>query len=302
MREEFEGASNWLFRRRSYVPLFLCAGIVLVPNRAFAQSDTSAAYLRDRGTGLPSSMFGTYVRRGELLIYPFFEYYRDRNMEYKPAELGYGLDQDFRGKYRASEGLLWIGYGLTDWLAVELEAAVITATLYTAPDDTSAAPPRIRASGMGDVEGQVRARWIRENERRPELFSYFEAVAPVQTKKLLIATPDWELKVGIGLTRGFGWGTLTLRAEAEYPLEEATLELGEIAVDYLKRLSPAWRVYLGVEGTQDEFELITEAQWHIARGVFMKLNNAFGITSKATDWAPEVGIMLSVPLHDARND
>ena len=76
-------------------------------------------------------MFGTYVRRGELLVYPFFEYYRDRNLEYKPVQLGYGLDQDFRGKYRASEGLLFTAYGLTDWLAVELEAAVIKATLRT---------------------------------------------------------------------------------------------------------------------------------------------------------------------------
>lgn len=107
---------------------------------AFAQQDTVPVYLRDRGTGVATSMFGTYVRQGELLIYPFFEYYRDNNLEYKPVELGYGLNQDFRGKYRASEGLLWIGYGLTDWLAVEFEAAGISATLYTAPGDTSGAP------------------------------------------------------------------------------------------------------------------------------------------------------------------
>jgi hypothetical protein len=50
-----------------------------------------------RGSGQPTSMFGTYIRKGELLIYPFFEYYRDHNFEYKPAELGYGLDRDFRG-------------------------------------------------------------------------------------------------------------------------------------------------------------------------------------------------------------
>lgn len=267
---------------------------------AFAQQDTLPAYLRDRGSGIATSMFGTYVRSGELLIYPFFEYYRDRNMEYKPAELGYtgpGFEQDFRGKYRASEGLLWIGYGLTDWLAIELEAAVISATLYTAAGDSTTAPDRIHQSGQGDVEGQLRARWLRETDGRPEFFSYFEAVAPVQKKKLLIATPDWEFKAGTGLTRGFSWGTLTLRTEAEYNLEEARVELGEVAVEYLKRLSPGWRVYLGIEGTQDEFELITEAQWHISRNVFVKLNNAFGITSKATDWAPEVGIMFALPPH-----
>ncbi len=275
--------------------LAFATGIVMLPKQAVAQRDATPVYLRDRGTGLPTSMFGTYVRRGELLVYPFFEYYRDHNLEYKPADLGYGLDQDFRGKYRASEGLLFLSYGFTDWLAVEVEASVIKATLYTAPSDPSGAPARIRASGVGDVEGQVRVRWMREGERRPEVFSYFEAVAPVQTKQLLIATPDWEFAFGAGLTRGFTWGTVTLRVAGQYELENPTLEFGEFAVEYLKRVSPAWRVYLGVEGTQDEVELITEAQWHITRSVFLRLNNAFGITSKATDWAPEVGIMFSVP-------
>ena len=44
---------------------------------------------------------------------------------------------------------------------------------------------------------------------------------------------------------------------------------------------------LGVEGTQDEVEFISEAQWHISDRVFLKLNNAVGLTSKAADWAPE---------------
>jgi len=279
---------------RRYVPLLLCVAIVPPPARALAQSDSTPTYLKDRGTGLPTSMFGTYVRRGELLVYPFFEYYRDNNLEYKPAELGYGLDQDFRGRYRASEGLLFISYGLTDWLAVELEAAVISATLQKAANDTSGVPARIHESGVGDVEGQLRARWMKEADGRPELFSYFEAVAPNQRDKVLIGTPDWELKFGSGLIRGFGWGTVTLRVAAEYALEDAKVELGEYAVEYLKRLSPAWRVYLGLEGAQDEVELITEAQWHFARGAYLKLNNGLGITSKATDWAPEVGIMFSV--------
>ena len=65
------------------------------------------------------------------------------------------------------------------------------------------------------------------------------------------------------------------------------------AVEYLRRLSPTWRVYGGVEGTQDEVELITEAQWHLSPAMFLKLNSSFGLTSKATDWAPEVGIMFA---------
>lgn len=285
-----------------FLSFALAMGILMLPDRASAQHDTSALYLRDRGAGLRTSMFGTYVRRGELLVYPFFEYYLDNNVEYKPSDLGYGLVRDFRGKYRASEGLLFIAYGFTDWLAIEVEGSVIDATLHTAPHDASGAPATIRASGVGDVEGQLRIRWMDEQEHRPELFSYVEAVAPVQTKKLLIATTDWEFKFGAGLIRGFEWGTLTMRLAGQYHLEDRKPDLGEYAVEYLKRVSPAWRVYLGVEGTQDEVELITEAQWHFARFGFLKLNNAFGITSKATDWAPEIGIMFSVPLLGAQDD
>ena len=109
--------------------------IGMLPGPASAQeSDTLPAYLRDRGTGIPTSMFGTYIRRGELLLYPFFEYYRDHNAEYSPDDFGFGLDQDFRGRHRAYEGLIFLGYGLTDWLAVEFETAVIKATLRRSAD------------------------------------------------------------------------------------------------------------------------------------------------------------------------
>jgi hypothetical protein len=88
---------------------------------------------------------------------------------------------------------------------------------------------------------------------------------------------------------------MSVRAAFEYSFEEDKLEPGEIAVEYLKRLSSHWRIYLGIEAAQDEAELITEAQWHISERAFIKLNNAFGLTSKATDWAPEVGIMFLIP-------
>ena len=84
--------------------------------------------------------------------------------------------RDFRSKYRASEGLIFFGYGITERLAVEFEAAVISATLEKSKDDPSAMPDKLKESGLGDVEGQFRWRWAKENERRPELFSYFETV------------------------------------------------------------------------------------------------------------------------------
>lgn len=261
-----------------------------------SRAEDSATWLSDRGTGVPTSMFGTYVRRGELLVYPFFEYYKDRDFEYKPAEMGFGLEEDYRGTFEASEGLLFLGYGVTDWLALELEASVIDARFEKAADDPSPTPAVIEESGVGDVEGQVRIRWMRETARRPELFTYSEAVSPQQEDKLLIGTPDWELKQGIGLIKGFAWGTMTVRVAAEYLVEDSSFDSGEYAVEYLKRISPRWLFYTGVEGVQDELAWIAEAQYRMADWATLKLNNALGVTSKAVDWAPEVGVVFSIPV------
>lgn len=248
---------------------------------------------RDRGSGVSTSMFGTYIESGELLVYPFFEYYRDGDAEYSPDEFGYGLDEDFRGRYRASEALIFLGYGISERLAVEFEAAVITARQDRSPDDPSSMPSRIEESGLGDVEGQLRWRWNRETERRPEFFSYFETVLPLQRNRRLIGTRDWEFKLGGGVVRGFAWGTGTVRAAVEYDGEEGTMALGEYAVEYLRRVSPRWALFAGVEGSDDEVEGIAQVQWFLRRDLVLKVNNAFGLTSKATDWAPEIGLMFS---------
>ena len=69
--------------------------------------------------------------------------------------------------------------------------------------------------------------------------------------------------------------------------------MGEYAVEYLKKISSRWRIYVGAEGSDDEVEFIPEAQLHLNRHMFCKFNSAFGVTSKATGWAPEIGIVLS---------
>jgi len=268
---------------------------VLIPLILLVNISSAQDYLRDRGTGIPTSMFGTYGNGGELLIYPFFEFYFDDNIEYSPAEFGFLPDEDHRGKFRASEYLLFVGYGVSDRLFIEAEIAAIDAELEKADDDPSYMPDKISDSGWGDTQIQFDWRWWRENESKPEFFSYLEVVFPHDEDKPLRGTADWEFKGGSGLVRGFSFGTMTVRAAIEYNMEEDKFEVGEIALEYLKRVSKSWRLYAGVEGAQDEIELITEAQWHISDRVFCKFNNAFGITSKATDWAPEIGIMFSFP-------
>ncbi len=228
---------SYRYPRRMVVVTF---GVALaVASSAAAQSPTSPPtppdppYRADRGPGVATSMFGTYVRGGELLVYPFVEHYRDRNFEYKPSEFGFVGDVDHRGRYRASEALFFLAYGLTDDLAIELEGAAVRASLDKAASDLSAVPARIAESGVGDIEGQLRWRWKRETATGPEAFSYVEAVSPRNRDKLLIGTSAWELKLGTGVSRGFGWGTLTARAAVEYTAASSSrFDLGEYAVEY----------------------------------------------------------------------
>ena len=273
------------------------AALATAPLGAQEPSAQEPPYLRDRGTGVRTSLLGSYVRQGELLVYPFFEWYADKDLEYKPSELGYGPSiVDYRGRYRASEGILFFGYGVTADLALEFEAAVISAEIRTSPADTSSAkPPRVRESGLGDVEGQIRWRFQRETATRPELFTYFGTVFPFQKDRHLIGTQHWEHFFGLGLVRGYRWGTLTVRVAGEYSAaSQPQFDAGEYAIEYLRRLSPAWRVVAAIEGNQvDEVSVITEIQWQPHRHAVFKFNNGWGVTTNATDFAPEVGVMFS---------
>ncbi len=274
--------------------LALTIAIAVIPSGGAPAAQELPAYLRDRGTGVRTSLLGSYVRQGELAVYSFFEYYSDRNLEYKPSELGYGLAKDFRGRYRASEGLLFFGYGLTQDIVLEFEGAVISAELRKSPSDTATVPARIRESGLGDVEGQIRWRFQRETESRPELFTYFGTVLPLQKSKKIIGTQDWEHFAGIGLVRGYRWGTLTVRTAVGYDYGSKQFDAGEYAIEWLRRLSPSWKVIAAIEGNQiDEVSLLTEVQWFINRHAAFKINNGLGLTPNATDFAPEVGFMLS---------
>lgn len=279
-----------------YDVIGLCLVLALLAGTGSAAAQEEAPFLADRGTGVLTSMFGTYVRKGEWLFYPFFEYYSDSDLEYAPSEFGVPGDQDYRGRYHAREGLFFVGYGITDDLSFEFEMATIHASFDKSPADLSALPPRVLESGLGDIEGQLRWRWRRETARRPELFSYFEVVVPHYRDRPLTGTAGWELNVGTGVTRGYRWGTLTARAALEYDTASTSrFDLGEYAVEYLKRLSPKWRAYVGIEGNTDEISLITEAQLHLSPNMFIRFNNGLGLTSKATDWSPEVGVVFSVP-------
>ena len=251
-------------------------------------------YLYDRGTGMPMSIPGTYVKDSELLIYPFYEYYYDSNIEYEPLDFGVPSNKEYRGKYTANEGLIFLGYGITDRLAVEFEAGIISATLTKSGNDTSALEPKFTESGVSDVEGQVRWRWNHESAGTPEFFNYFEFVFPTGEKNSLIGTSNWEFKLGAGVIKGFRFGTFTFRFAFDYNTGEKVVEPGEFALEYLKRLSDNFRIFMMIEGAQDEFSLVPEIQWFITPSIMLNANTGFGITSKATDIATELGVMFSL--------
>lgn len=153
-------------------------------------------------------------------------------------------------------------------------------------------PARIEESGLGDVDLQLRWRWAAETERRPEMCSFFELTPPLQKSKVLIGTGEWEASMGFDVFRGFRWGTITGRAAIAWDGADSKLDPGEYAFEYLKRISPKWRIVATLEGETDEVSLIGEAQWSFSRFAMLKLNCGVGLTQKAPDIAPEVGVLF----------
>jgi hypothetical protein len=236
-----------------------------------------APWLADRGPGIPTSLFGTYITKGEFLVYPFYEYTKNTGEEYNPAELGADWTEtgEYMGTLVEHEYLLFLAYGISDRFAIELEGALYTkGTFETAPDDPSGLPDQIVESGLGDVESQLRWRWNKETAKKPEFYSFFEVVFPLQPDNVVVGTSDWEFSF-------------------KYDKEDGQVEPGEYAVEYLKRVSPKWRMVGTFEGEDDELSVIGEAQWFVSRRTFFKFNCGFGLTEKAPNIAPEIGIMFS---------
>jgi hypothetical protein len=271
------------------------------------------AYMGDRGTGVTTSLFGTYVRKGEWLIYPFYEYEKFSVSEYTAKELGFtplagdkdseGKEKDHRGKEEVQEALLFFAYGITEDIAVEFETAFYeTKTLTMDPNDTTSGfkgnvPGRtttdqqFKESGFGATQAELRWRFARETETTWEKFVAFEVEFPLQKNKKLIGAQDWEIVTAFGWVKGFPWGTITPRFSIEYDGEE--IGVCECALEYLKRVSDSWRVVTTLEGDLDELSLIGELQYFISPHALLKLNTGLGLTETAPDFAPEVGVVFT---------
>src|SRR5256714_15275160 len=261
------------------ISLFIATALLSVSS-VFAQTD--------RGPGIRTSMVETYVAPHQLLIYPFVAYTWDHNFEYQPASFGYRLNEDLLGHYRSSEAQLFVAYGIADWLAVEVEASHINARFDRSASDTSGMPARITESGVADFAGQVRFRLAREHGSRPEVFGSVELLPPQHGNKALIGDAQWAVKSEIGVVRGLSWGTMTFRTTVEYNRGDTHWDLGETSLEYLRQVSPAWRLLLAIEGGEggppDAWGLVSPGNRGLARGLDLKLARGIGLVPKSTHW------------------
>jgi hypothetical protein len=281
-------------KKDSFVSVLVVLALWAILRPACAQ-DGLPYYLKDRGTGVASSMFGTFIRNGDVIVYPYWEYYLDNNRGYNPAELGYMTEMDLEGRYRESEYLFFVAYGLTDFLAVQTELAAAKASLSKSSEDPSTMPASIEEWGLTSYETQLRFRWLRETERRPELWGYLDIVYPINRDAQIIGSDGWDIEWGTGLTKGFNWGTILIRASLIYESADNHFGLGEFGIEYLKRISRSWRLFGALQGAADELTLITEAQWHISERTFIRFNQEVGLTPASTDWEPQLGILFTIP-------
>jgi hypothetical protein len=259
---------------------------------------TAVAGQGDRGAGIRTSMVETYVEPGQLLMYPFAAYSWDHNFEYQPTVFGFPSEQDFRGQLRTTEAAVFIAYGVTDWLALEVEGSQLTTTFDKAPADTFGTPARISESGFSDISGQVRLRLSHERARRPEFFASVEVLPPMHRNQSLIGDAQWDVKGEIGAAKAYRWGTMTFRTTIEYNRGDTHWDLGETSLEYLRQVSRRGRVLVAIEGGEggapDDWVLVTAGGWHVARGLDLKIATGLGLFSKSTDWESQLGLLFSL--------
>ena len=286
---------------KSKITLLLCTMLTIASAHAQTKSSdttTLPIYLRDRGTGMWTSLFATYMHKQELLIYPFFEYSYQHDYEYAPNDLGFNGDETYRGIYNQGEYLIYLGYGITDWLGFEFESGVFTATsIQKASADTSAVPATYEEKGFGDTQVEFNFRLLKESSHHPDIFAYQEFDIPLQTHKHITGKQEWELKSGVGIAKGFSFGTFTSRIALLWTPQAGTVEIGEYSLEYMKKFSPVIRIYTGFEGTNlGELEYFDEVQIHFGKrkDSFLRLNNGIGLTNQTLDVLPEIGVLISL--------
>lgn len=285
--------------------LLACAAHATATPAASDASDTAmhsgregaeppAAHLRDRGTGVVTSVPGAYLREGELLFYSWVAYSGDHDIQYDPPEFGFPSEIEYIGRYQAREVDAWVAYGLRENLALEIQVAGMRASLQKSADDATGMPAELKESGLGDVRSRLNWRILAESERRPEIYTFATMAFPHDKKKALTGTNDWLLNLGIGAIRGYRWGTISLRSSMEFDLSSASVgDWGEVTLEYFKRLSPRMSVVGALVLLQgDEGSVFGEFQYQPTQNVVVKLGGAQALTANGIDWSAQAGVLF----------
>jgi hypothetical protein len=247
-------------------------------------------------------MRGIWVRRGEWVGAVSLARLENTGYQYSASELGAVVqpDPDYLGELEFSGGDLYLGYGLTESLALGFQASSGRATFRTAADDVSPLPAEIRETGLGELRTELTWRFLEERGRRPELFLFAAVAVPHDSDKVLLGTPDWRLLPGIGLFRAFSWGTLAARGALEYDAgSESEADFGEWSLEAQRRTSRAWWVSAGVGGqigganNLDEAWLLADLVWRPTPRLAVRFHNRVGVTDQSSGWSPAVGIVVS---------
>ena len=292
--------SRWLLRAARPAPLLLMALLAWSPGPALAGAADPApaqelpAYLADRGPGISTSQFATYVAsRASSSSTP-------STSTRGPPPSSTTRASSARSAARTSSASSSSTRPCSLSPTASRTASPSSSKGRSTPRPPSRRRPATRATSPPASRNRgwatSRARSAGAGERRrlpgPSFYSFLEIVFPLQENKLLIGTQDWEGALGLGFLRGYCWGTIGGRLAVAWDGEDSRLQLGEYAVEYIKRTSPRWRFLASLEGESEEVSLIGEAQWSFSLRAFLKLNCGFGLTELSPDVAPEVGILF----------
>ncbi len=277
----------------------LC-GIGLCHHVARAEdAPESAPYLRDRGPGVATSLSGIYLGAGEWLGAASYQHLENRGFQYSPEEFGFADANDYLGKYESSGGIFFLGYGVSDSIALGLKLTGGSIKLTKASDDLSAMPLEMKESGISAIAPELTWRFMTETAHRPELYTFVSVEIPQNRDTNLIGTPDWVVLPGLGINRGFSWATLSARMNYEYDAASAsTIDFGKWSIEGQRRFSDVWWVSAGLEGQVggannfDEAWQITFVQWSPTPHVAVRLGSRIGLTQQTEGWTGELGIVV----------
>ncbi len=280
--------------------LAVLCGICLCHNPARAEDvPQSAGYLRDRGPGVPTSLSGIYLNRDEWLGAASYQHLENRGFQYSPEEFGFVDDNDYLGKYESSGGILFVGYGVSESIALGLKVTGGSIKLTKASDDLTSMPVEMKESGIGEIAPELTWRFMTETAHRPELYTIVSVLIPQNRDKNLIGTQDWVVLPGVGLNRGFSWATLSARMNFEYDsASESAIDFGKWSIEGQRKFSDVWWVSAGLEGQVgggsnfDEAWQIAFVQWSPTPHVTVRFGSRIGLTQQTEGWTGEIGIVV----------